>query len=152
MTRPVAAGLLTAITLTAGCRDLEVITNSYSTLAEARQAGAIISGRIPQGLPPGTREMREAFDLDTNRRWGLFDFPPAEAPVLKALFQPAEHQLAGQRCDAPRRIEWWPAQLRGDLEAERIRNTGLRAYRSADGELVFAVNWNQGRAYYWAAR
>jgi hypothetical protein len=40
--------------------------------------------------------------------------------------------------------------LRGDLDAARIAATGLRAYRSKSGDLVFAINWRQGRAYYWA--
>jgi hypothetical protein len=51
--------------------------------------------------------------------------------------------------DVPGRIEWWPVQLRGRLDEERIRATGLRAYHSTDRALVFLVNWSQGRAYYW---
>ena len=152
MIRAIARAVLAALTLSAGCRDLEVMTASYGTLAEARQAGAMTAGRIPQGLPPGTFEMREAFDPDTNRRWGLFNFPPAEAAALKTLLEQSEHSLAGHRCEAPRRIEWWPPQLRGALDDARITATGLRAYHSTDGALVFAVNWNQGRAYYWSTQ
>jgi hypothetical protein len=39
--------------------------------------------------------------------------------------------------------------LRGTLDGERIRATQLRAYRAREGNLIFAVNWNQGRAYFW---
>ena len=35
------------------------------------------------------------------------------------------------------------------LNPETIAATGLRAYRNTTGEYLFAVNWNQGRAYYW---
>jgi hypothetical protein len=41
--------------------------------------------------------------------------------------------------------------LRGELNGDRITATGTRGYRSKDGQLFFAVNWNQGRAYYWAS-
>ena len=136
------------VALAAGCRDLDVMTGSYATLQEAAAEGAIDRGWVPRGLPPGTREIREAHDLDSNRRWGLFDFPPAEADTLRALLGP-ELSLAGQTCYPPRRIEWWPRLLRERLDHEQIRSTGLRAYPAREGGLIFAINWNQGRAYYW---
>lgn len=151
MGAPVLAivGGLCLVLGSAGCRDVEVVTASYATLAEAAAAGAVERGWVPRGLPPGTREIREAHDLDTSRRWGLFNFPPAEADALKALLD-AELSLDGQRCDPPRRIEWWPVLLRGVLDGEQIRATGIRAYRAREGGLIVAVNWKQGRGYYWA--
>src|SRR5687767_7544955 len=68
-----------------GCRNLEVITESYSTLPEARAAGAVDRRRLPRGLPEGTRDLRVAHDLDSSRRWGLFNFPQAEGGALKVL-------------------------------------------------------------------
>jgi hypothetical protein len=146
-TRPAAVLAVLAI---AACGDHDVVTASYGTLAEARQAGEIRRGSIPDGLPPGTFELRAAHNAETNARWGLFSFPPAEGSLLKALLDPAEFPLQGQPCNPPRRIEWWPIQLRGDLDAERIAATGAKAYQSTDKGLVFVVNWNQGRAYYWS--
>lgn len=146
----VAVGVAaTALLATAGCRDLEVVTASYATLKEAEEEGALERGWIPRGLPPGAHDIREAHDLDTNRHWGLFSFPVKESDALKRLLEPTELSLEGHVCDAPRRIEWWPVLLRDRLDPERVRATGLRTYRSADGTLLFAVNWNQGRAYYW---
>lgn len=142
--------LLLVAAAACACRDLEVVTASYATLAEARQAGAIERGRLPRGLPPGAHDIREAFDLDTNRRWGLFGFPVTEAEHLRALLEPGEFPLDGQQVDIPRRIEWWPVLLRGRLDPERIQTTGLRGHRTRDRSLVFAVNWQQGRAYYWS--
>jgi hypothetical protein len=134
----------------AACRDLDVVTASYATLAEAEAAGAIERGWVPRGLPPGTHELREAHDLDSNRRWGLFSFPPDQSGALRSLLSPGQIPLAGIRCDIPRRIEWWPVLLRGTLDAEGIRTAGLHAHRDSSGELLFLVNWEQGRAYYWA--
>jgi hypothetical protein len=149
--RRAAASALVVIAA-AACSDLDVVTASYGTLAEARQAGEIERGWIPQGLPPGAFELRSAHNADTNARWGLFSFPPAESSHLKALLAGPEFPLQGQQCNPPRRIEWWPIQLRGSLDAERIAATGLKAYQTADETLVFVVNWNQGRAYYWSVK
>ena len=135
----------------AGCRDLEVVTASYNTLADARNAGAISGGWLPEGLPPGTTDVREAHNPDTNARWGLFNFPVAQAPALKALLEPSEFSVSGQECRPPRRIEWWPILLRGALDAEAVKAAGLKSYRSRDGALIFVLNWTQGRAYYWSA-
>jgi hypothetical protein len=150
--RGVRGCLLLALLLTAaGCGDLGVVTESYGTLAEATADGAVARGDVPQGLPPGTRELREAHDTKSPRRWGLFDFPPAEADALRALLGP-EMSLRGVEVDPPRRIEWWPVLLRGLLDDEQVRATGARAYPSRAGELIFVVNWRQGRAFYWAGQ
>jgi len=132
-----------------GCRDLDVITESYATLDEAVAAGAEARGWLPKGLPSGTRELRLAHDLDSNRRWGLFNFPPDEGDVLRRLIGP-EISFDGLSPDPPRRIEWWPVLLRQQLDAERIKATGLRGYSAKETDLIFAVNWAQGRAYYWS--
>jgi hypothetical protein len=147
--RLISGVVLSALLLPSACRDIDVVTASYSTLKEAEQAGAVERGWMPGGLPSGAYDIREAHDLDTRRRWALFSFPPTEAAMLRRLLQPTEMSLEGQACDAPRRIEWWPVLLRDRLDADRIRAAGLHAYRSGDGSLLFAVNWNQGRAYYW---
>lgn len=142
----VAAVILAGI-LSGGCRDLEVVTNTHATLDEARSAGAVERGWVPKWLPAGAREIREAHDLDTNRRWGLFNFPPEEAAALRSALGP-EVGLAGQRVDAPGRIEWWPVILRGRLDADQIALTGLKTHARADEGLTVLVNWQQGRAYY----
>jgi hypothetical protein len=139
-----------AAALATGCAGINSQTNSFATLAEARQAGAIAQGWIPEGLPPGSHDLREAHLPGTARRWGIVNFPESEADALRALLDTGEISLDGRRCDAPARIEWWPIVLRGDLNGERIAATGIRSYRSKDGQLIFAVNWTQGRAYYWA--
>ncbi len=134
----------------AACGNSDVVTESYATLEEATKAGAIERGWVPDGLPDGTFELREAHDLDSNRQWGLFSFPQAQAESLHRLLDSEEASVAGMTIDIPGRVEWWPVLLRGSLDPEKIRSTGLRAYRSKNGRRVFLVNWEQGRAYYWA--
>ena len=137
-----------ALGLSAACRDIDVRTEAYGTLAEAQAAGAVDRGWLPRGLPPGTRDLRVAYDVDSNRRWGLFEFPPAEGDALRALTA-AEISLDGLECNPPGRIEWWPILLRQRLDGERIRATGVKAYSVGEGDVILAVNWGQGRGYYW---
>ena len=140
--------LLVAIAGVSACRDADVVTESYATLKEATAAGAIERGWLPSGLPAGAHEIREAHDLDSNRRWGLFSFREADTEALRSILD-SEISLAGHTCNPPRRIEWWPLLLRERLDHEKIAATGLRAYSARQSELVFAVNWSQRRAYYW---
>ena len=134
----------TAATLS-GCRDNDVVTASYATMAEARASG----GDIPAGVPEGAHDIRTASDTRSRRRWGLFNFLAADADGLRAMLQAEEMSLAGVECDIPARIEWWPVLLRGTVNAEQAKAAGLQSYRSRQGDLVVVVNWKQGRAYYW---
>jgi len=139
-----------ALALVLACEAIDSQTYSFATLAEAREAGAIANGWIPEGVPAGSRDIRVAQVPGSSVHWAIINFPQAEADALKALLQPEEISLDGQRCEMPRRIEWWPIILRGDLDGPRLSATGIRGYRSKQGNLLFAVNWNQGRAYYWS--
>ena len=146
---PIALALALALAVALGCGDSDVVTHSYDTHAEAVRAGAVERGWIPDGLPGGIFEMREAHDLDSNRRWGLFSFRTEDAAALSQLLG-AEVSVTGETCDPPARIEWWPRLLRGALTDAQVAATGLKVYRPAAPGLTFAVNWNQRRAYYWS--
>jgi hypothetical protein len=146
----VVALLVAAISV--GCRDKDVVTSSFATMAEAREAGAPVRGDIPAGVPDGAHDIRTASDLDSGRRWGLFNFEPQDATALRALLNAEEMSLAGVECDIPGRIEWWPVLLRGTVNAEHAKAAGLQAYRTREGTLIVVVNWEQGRAYYWGGK
>jgi hypothetical protein len=143
----VSAGLVLA-----SCRDVDVVTGAYGSMAEAQQAGAIERGWMPRGLPSGAHDIREAHDLDRHRLWGLFNFQPADSDALKARLKPEELSAAGLLCDMPARVEWWPPLLRGSLDPEQVKSAGLKIYSERDGDLIVAVNWGQRRAYYWTGR
>ena len=84
------------------CSGINAQTNSFATLAEARQAGAIAKGWMPEGLPAGSHDIREAHVPGTPERWGIIDFPQTEDAALRALLQPDEISLDGQQCDDSR--------------------------------------------------
>ena len=135
------------------CADSSVHTATYASMAEARQAGAVEQGWVPGNLPDNAYELRAAYDVDdADRRWGLFNFRDGDHASLRAILAPDDVSIAGVEMDIPPRIEWWPVQLRGRLDEERILATGLQAHRSREGALTFLVNWKQGRGYYWRTR
>jgi hypothetical protein len=142
-------GVVCAALILAGCRDVNVETDSFATMLEARQRGAVERGWVPAFLPDVMYELRAAYDTRGTRRWGIANFSPDEAGAVRAVLAPDEVALSGVSIDIPPRVEWWPIALRNQLDPETIKATGLRAHRSQDGVYLFAVNWNQGRAYYW---
>lgn len=146
--RLAAVGLLLAA---AACAAERVNTMSFASLGEARDSGAVGRGWVPTLVPEGAYELRAAYEPDGWKRWGIFNFHREEAEPLRALLEQDELSLEGTRIDIPRRIEWWPVALRGDLEHQSLRATGLQAYRVKNARFILAVNWAQGRAYYWAS-
>jgi hypothetical protein len=130
-----------------GCTAIETKTGIYATVAEARAAGAIERGWIPEGLPASATDLREAHHGD-RQQWGVFAFPPTDIDAMRRLVA-AEITATPPACDPPGRLEWWPRILRSPLDVAQLHSTGLRLHRSRDGRLTYAINWNQGRAYYW---
>ena len=145
MKRPIA--LVICVVAASACSGVDAKTATFNTLAEAR--GAIDQGLIPSELPSRSYELRAAYVPNGWQRWGIINFPADASPELRALLEPDEISLAGLRCDIPGRIEWWPVQLREELDAERISATGAKAYRGRRKNMIWVVNWTQGRAYYW---
>jgi hypothetical protein len=142
--------LTSAVLTISACRDIDVVTSAYATLDEARQGGAIDAGIIPDVLPAGAVDIREAHDTATNRKWGLFSFSPADAEPLRRGLREEVASIDGIDCGMPARIEWWPVLLRGRINGEQVKTAGLTAHRARAGRYVVLVNWNQRRAYYWS--
>lgn len=151
MTRGLRRSVVAVVVLLLSCSGINSVSNSYATLDEARQAGAVEDGTVPGWLPPGSHDLREVHVPGSPSLWGIVNFPIEEAEALRAALDPAEVPLDGIVMDAPKRIEWWPIELRGTLDGERLSMVGLRAYHSRDHALIVAVNWKQGRGYYWRA-
>lgn len=147
-TRRLAAAVL--LVAAAGCAAEQVNTMSFASFREARDAGAVARGWVPAVLPEGAYELRAAYQPDGWKRWGILNFRREDTAALRAILDAEAFSLDGTRIDIPGRIEWWPLALRGRLDHASLGATGLQAYRVKDAPLVLAVNWAQGRAYYWA--
>ena len=139
--------LLLVLLPIAGCADLRVKEGIFTNLDEARAAGAVASGWIPDGLPASAADLREGHMPD-GRHWGVFIFPLRDAAVVRGLLGP-EIVTGTLSCEAPGRLEWWPRLLHSPIDVGSVRSTGFRLYGDRASQLTFAINWGQGRAYYW---
>ena len=128
------------------CGDLRVHAGIYATLDEARTAGAISSGWVPEGLPSSASDLREGH-LPDGRQWGAFSFPGVDAAPVRALLG-SEITTGTLSCEPPGRLEFWPRVLRSPVDVARVGSTGFRLYAGRDSR-TYAINWGQGRAYYW---
>ena len=129
-----------------GCSDLRVKMGIYANPDEARKAGALASGWVPEGLPAEASDLREGH-LPDGRQWGAFTFPgSADAPVRALLG--SEITTGTLSCEPPGRLEFWPRVLLSPVDVERVRSTGFRLYAGRDSR-TYAINWGQGRGYYW---
>jgi hypothetical protein len=130
----------------AACSDLRVKVGVFDTVDEARAAGAVAAGWVPEGLPKGASDLREGH-LPDGRHWGVFTFPRTEDSAVRGLL--GQEIAAGTlTCDPPGRLEWWPRLVRSPVDVEQVRATGFRVHHGLDGR-TYVVNWGQGRAYYW---
>lgn len=139
------AAVLLAIVV-AGCGDLRVKIGVFDNVDEARAAGAVAAGWVPDTLPKSASDIREGH-LPDGRYWGVFSFPKADEAAVRAM---AGEEITGGTltCDPPGRLDWWPRLVRTPVNVEQVRTTGFKLYRGADGR-TYVVNWGQGRAYYW---
>ena len=137
---------LLMLTVVAGCGDLRVKMGVYASVDEARKGGAIAAGWVPDGLPPGASDLREGHMPD-GRHWGGFSFPGGDAAPVRALLG-SEITTGTLSCEPPGRLEFWPRVLLSPVDVEQVRTTGFRVYKGLDAR-TYAINWGQGRAYYW---
>ena len=136
--------LLVAGLLLGGCGDLRVKSGVYANLDEVRKAEA--GGWVPEGLPSSTSDLREGH-LPDGRHWGAFTFPVADAAPVRALLG-TEITTGTLSCEPPGRLEFWPRLLLSPVDVERVRSTGFKLYTGRDSR-TYAINWGQGRGYYW---
>jgi hypothetical protein len=130
----------------AGCDDLRVRVEVFDTVDEARAAGAVAAGWVPDGLPRTASDLREGH-LPDGRHWGVFTFPQTEASAIRGLLR-EEITTGTLTCDPPGRLEWWPRIVQSPVNVEQVRATGFKLYRAHDAR-TYVVNWGQGRVYYW---
>ena len=147
MTRGGQSGAaLVVVLLLAACGDLRVKLAVFSSAEEARAGGAMAAGWVPDALPATASDLRVGYMPD-GRQWGVFTFPSSGADAVRALT--GDEITSGTlTLEPPGRLEFWPLILRRTADVEQVRSTGLRVYRGRDTR-TYAINWGQGRAYYW---
>lgn len=70
----------------------EVQDERYATFTDARAAGAIERGWLPEFVPSSARDLRDVHDLDTNAQTLTFTVPPSDIPRMVETLQKAPRQ------------------------------------------------------------
>lgn len=137
-----------------GCR--ENFEFSYATMDDVRAHKEQSLYWLPTFMPADARNIRECHNIDSNEGWSTFEFPPSNLRTWQSqLTTVAPEKLSGLTVRAPATLTWWPAVLKGRLDSEKLRASGLRFSEfRAEPNVVFiaAVDVNEGRAFVWRRR
>ena len=129
----------------------------YPSLAEAKKDGAIGRGWIPDDiLPSSSRNIHEVHDLSPSRQWCAFEFAPDESENLRKNLKRIDVLPPSVRRVRDPNVRWWPTALKGNLDAQGIRNQGFDLYATEQPAnsvqsfiLLFAIDWSKGRAFFY---
>jgi len=130
----------------------------YASLAEADKDGAIAHGWIPDDILPGSsRSIHAVHDLSPSREWCAFEFATNDSEKLRKNLKSVDGLPLSVRRVRDPKVPWWPTELSGDLDAQRIKKRGLDLYvieRPANAVMtevkLFAVDWSKGRAFFYS--
>jgi len=149
--------LTLACILVGGCganRDL-----FYSALADAAKAGKIDRGWIPDYLPKTSRAIHLAEQDSPSKEWCGFEFLPTDAQNLQETLKSVDALPRSVRHVPNPRVSWWPAMLKGQLDAQKIHKEGFELYvveSPADSVStwvnLFAIDWSKGRGFFYGTR
>jgi hypothetical protein len=130
----------------------------YSSLTEAKKDGAIDRGWIPDFMPDSSHNIHELHDLSPSTQWCAFEVSAADVPSLRKLLKSDGTSLSSVRRVPDPGKPWWPAALMGDLNATKIRESGLDLYLSIEPKttstneiLLVAIDWVKGRGFFYRA-
>ena len=95
------------VTALAGCDLIEVTETSYPDKAAAISRGGVSSGWIPEWLPVGSTDLREAHNIDTNESALAFSISSSTdwRPPSQCQETPASTVVPSRY-----RPSWWPSE------------------------------------------
>ena len=162
--RPVVAIVLALIglgpTLLLVYRAGDLIERSYATLADARLAGEVDRGWLPDYLPSSSRNIRLINRVEHARTWCAFDFLPSESDAFRQRLAVARSLPAlTLRMQGPG-TRWWPEVLQGEVDvagiskagytqAIDIEPAGIPAFPNERYVYLFVIDWSAGHAYFY---
>ncbi|HXF14761.1 MAG TPA: hypothetical protein VN517_16515 [Terriglobales bacterium] len=128
----------------------------YSSLADAKKAGAVDRGWIPDFLPESSRNVHELHTVSSPTTWCAFEFDPTDSAILrKSLKADAETISRVRSVPNPDKF-WWPVVFTGNIESDKVRDAGFDLYALVEPEtlssnevLLFAINWDKGSGFFY---
>ena len=145
----VLAGFATLVAIAVGLLGWMDYTESpdlrFNTFADAVNEGFIGRGHwLPDQVPPSAREIRLAYDVDSNQRWVRFAFSLADsARVVDGMRAATRNEVIGRQ--PHRRVPWW------DSSATRRQEYALLApVMDDDYPVCMAIDWKRGEGFGWS--
>lgn len=124
-----------AVLLLAGCSDS--VTERYATIADARKAGLIERGWLPDDLPSSTRDIEARSNLDLSLSVGEFVVARSDVDSFTARLQPYSALAA----DAD-------VHLASYLQAKQKDGLRVGVLREDSSVWAFVCDSNTGRCAY----
>jgi hypothetical protein len=128
----------------------------YPSLADTDKAGAITHGWIPDdSLPGSSRAMHEIHEISPSTEWCAFEFLPTDAQFLRKNLKSVDALPPSVRRVPSPGVSWWPALLKGNLDAGKIHREGFDLYlverrgSVTTDVLLFAIDWPNGRGFFY---
>ena len=131
---------LLATILLGGCLDT-TFDASFTTAREARDAGYVDAGWIPDWLPDDATDIRETHDVDSNASMLAFSAPNPGRLALPDTCEPVGHQRI---FPASFQRSWWPD--------EKTLRTSYRLFRCSAEHTTYrfvGVSEQRARVLHW---
>lgn len=155
--------LVPVLCITLACILVEGCSNShdlfYSAFGDAVKAGEIDRGWIPDYLPKTSRTIHLTEQDSPSKEWCGFEFPPTDSQSLRERLKSVDALPPSMTRVPSPSVSWWPAILRGNLDARKIHKEGFELYvveTPADSVStwvdLFAINWSEGRGFFYGTR
>lgn len=145
----VLAGFATLVAIAVGLLGWMDYTESpdlrFNTFADAVNEGFTGRGRwLPDQVPPSAREIRLAYDVDSNQRWVRFAFSLADsARVVDGMRAATRNEVIGRQ--PHRRVPWWDSSV-----TRRQEYALLAPVMDDDYPVCMAIDWKRGEGFGWS--
>ena len=128
----------------------------YPSLADAKKAGEINRGWIPDYIPESSHAIHIVYDPESPRTWCAFEFSPSDSQTFqKNLTHVDTLPIRVKHVDGSGE-SWWPDFLTGDLDLAGIRRRGFDVYVAvepdvqSDTDLVlFVLDCVNGKGFFY---
>lgn len=128
----------------------------YGSLADAKRAGEIDRGWIPDYLPKSSHSIHVAYDPESPRTWCAFEFSPVDSQILDNNLTHVDTVPARVKHLGDPGRSWWPDFLTGTLDPAKIRRRGFDLYVAVEPDVqsntdlvLFVLDSANGRGYFY---
>ena len=132
VTKGMLAVLLGLTSASCGGRSSDMNSNVYADRSAAERDGAIRRGWIPKNIPPSSRDISEAHNLDTNESWITLVADKRDLiEFTRGCSVGADPDVADGHERSQKLVGWWPDAL---ASSEAAMRAGLNVLKCTDDD------------------